>query len=393
MLFSPVSCRHWKILALLILFFPLLLAGNAVSAPNAASCLYRDDLHYAGLASAIEQSLHYLNKRPATACFPLSGTAISRNDLIRSLRFFRDLIRSKPSPQLLSLELETYFDFHHAPPGPCLDNAPKNTLITGYYQPVFAGSLTRTPPYLYPIYEIPDNLVRKWNPKTHTLETGRLQDGQFVPYWTRAEIELHNRAKGFELVYLRDPFDAFLLHIQGSGLIRLRDGTLRSIHYALKNGRPYRSIGKYMVRTGRLEKNNTGLAAIRDYLARHPGERQKILHYNQSFIFFKWSNQKTAQGNLGLPLTPHRSIAVDQRVFPAGGLAFLQSDKPVPGNSQPMKMVSFSRFVLVQDTGSAITGPKRADLFWGTGDDAGRAAGRMKEPGNLFFLLLKKKFL
>ena len=373
----------------------LLLLALLLSSPAAAASAWEDqrigdDLRYEGLGAAIEQSLIYLWNRPENTSFPLLGTTVSRKHLIRSLLFFRNLIQSSPSPELLALELTTYFDVYPIS-GTCADSR-QHMLVTGYYQPVFAGSLTRKPPYVYPLYGIPDNLVRRWNPEHQKLETGRLRQGRFLPYWTRAEIEKQGHARGFELVFLKDPFDAFLLHIQGSGLIRLRDGSLRAIHYALKNGRPYKSIGKYMIRTGRLRKNNKGISSIRQYLADHPEEQEEILHYNPSFIFFSWSAEQRAVGNLGRPLTAHRSIAVDQHCLPAAGLALLRSQKPKL-DKEPGSCTPFSRFVLAQDTGSAIRGPCRVDLFWGTGSEAGRAAGMMKQSGELSFLLLKKKFL
>jgi len=375
--------RYVGLLFLLLLLVP--------SAATASPPLIRDDLQYKGLATAIDHSISYLQSQPEDTCFPLLDNRVSREHLIRSLQFFRELIQSSPSPELLSLELQTYFDFHEVC-GPCADRHRQSLLVTGYYQPVFAGSLTRQPPYIYPLYGIPDNLVQKWNPARQKMETGRLSNGRFLPYWTRAEIEQQGHARGFELVYLKDPFDAFLLHVQGSGLIRLRDGSLRAIHYALKNGRPYKSIGKFMIRTGRLPKKNQGIASIRQYLDDHPDEVDEILHVNPSFIFFAWSLEHSAVGNLGRPLTAHRSVAVDQHRLPAGGLALLQSSKP-DLNSQPVRYIPFSRFVLAQDTGSAIKGTCRLDLFWGTGNKAGRAAGMMKQEGKLFFLLLKKKFL
>ncbi len=389
MLFPAARGLRWS---LLLLLTGCLLLSSWAAAPLFASqnLQARDDLHFRGLVEAIDQSLRYLDQRPAKTEFNLLGEKIARKHLIRSLLFFRDLIRSNPSEALLSLEITTYFDLHKGAAHK-EKSRQNNILVTGYYQPVFAGSLVKKAPYLYPLYAIPDNIVRR---RTHdnTMEIGRLQGGQFLPYWTRKEIEQQGHGKGFELVYLKDPFDAFLLHIQGSGLIRLPDGRLRSIHYALKNGRDYRSIGRFMIKTGRIKRENMGLAAIRQYLARHPDEVREILQYNPSFIFFHWSETRSAIGNLGRPLTAHRSIAVDQRCYPAAGLALLRSRKPVL-NKEAIRFIPFSRFVLAQDTGSAIRGPDRVDLFWGSGTDAGQAAGSMKEKGELYFLLLKKEFL
>lgn len=204
---------------------------------------------------------------------------------------------------------------------------------------------------------------------------------------------MENKAAGYEMVWLKDPFDAFVLHVQGSGLIRLQDGTVRGVHYAAKNGHPYHSIGKYMVETGRISLKQASLKTIREYLASHPDERSEILHHNPSFIFFDWTDTHGAIGNLGKELTAGRSIAVDQSCFPAGGLAFLQTRKPTRIDNEKVSWEPLRRFVVIQDTGSAIRGAGRVDLFWGTGDKAGFEAGQMKEKGTLYFLLIKDELL
>ena len=382
---------------LLVLLFPSPVAAvdpPAATAPMAPKndIRFTDDLDYHLLHRAIRESIHYLRQQPATAEFPLGTRCCTTRHLIRSLVFFDRLIASRPSPQLLSLELTTFFDIYQAAGREHVTPA-GTMLVTGYYQPVFQGSLVRTPPFLHPLYSIPGNLVVRHNHRDGSVQPGRFQGGLFTSYWSREEIEREGYARGSELVWLKDPFDAYLLHIQGSGLIRLRDGSLRGIHYAINNGRPYTSIGKYMVDTGKITLEEAGIDTIRQYLVDHPAELREILYTNQSFIFFQWTQGHDAIGNLDRPLTDGRSIAVDQGYFPAGGLAFLQSRKPVSSQNGEQGWMALNRFVLVQDTGSAIRGPGRVDLFWGTGRQAGAAAGKMKENGRLFFLLLKEQFL
>jgi len=354
--------------------------------------LFSDDLEYNDLDQAIEQSLIYLRKRPKATRITIADQSYPIGHLIRSLTFFRRLIASHPSANLLKLELETYYDIFQAA-GTDGYNPQRKMLVTGYYQPVFAGSLKRRAPYVYPIYSIPDTLALRRDSESGTYQIGRLDGGNFRDYWTRAEIETRGHARGNELVYLKNPLDAFLLHIQGSGLIRLSDGSVKGIHYALKNGRQYKSIGKYMVETGRMELSEASIDTIRKYITANPEEQQEILHHNESYIFFEWTTTHGAIGSLGCELTAGRSIAVDQERFPAGALAFLSSRKPVLEGERIINWTSFERFVLVQDKGSAIRGSGRVDLFWGSGDDAGLAAGTMKEDGALYFLLLKKQFL
>ena len=262
-------------------------------------------------------------------------------------------------------------------------------LVTGYYQPHFAGSLTRTPPFLYPVYARPDSLVVRDSGGRKTI--GRLVDGVLRPFWTRREIERGNLLAGSEMVWLADPFDVCVLHVQGSAILHLTDGSRRGIHYAESNGRTYRSIGAYLVETGRMVLAEVTMDSIRDYLARHPEERDLILHQNDSFIFFHWTEAGPAVGSLGRPLTPGRSIAVDQHWYPPGALAYLESLQPVFADGMMTGWQRLQRFVSVQDTGSALIGPGRVDLFWGSGEHAGRAAGRMKEDGELYLLLPREE--
>lgn len=360
--------------------------------PSSSTPEFIDDLQYANLDRAIEQSLIYLRKRPETSRVAIYGQTYPRNHFIRSLEFFRNLLSKNPSPDLLSEQVSTYFDIFQAA-GTEGYNPQRTMLVTGYYQPLFAGSLEQVEPYIHPVYGIPGSLVLRHSPGPGMREIGRLDGAHFRKYWTRGEIESLGIARGSELVYLKDPVDAFLLHIQGSGLIQLPDGTVRGIHYAMKNGRQYRSIGKYMVETGRLGLEEAGIDTIRRYLNAHPEERETILQHNDSFIFFEWTTGHGAIGNLGRELTAERSIAVDQSLFPAGALSFLRSRKPVIKEGRIINWIPFNRFVLVQDTGSAIRGSGRVDLFCGTGEQAGLVAGRMKEAGALYFLLLKKQFL
>jgi membrane-bound lytic murein transglycosylase A len=268
-------------------------------------------------------------------------------------------------------------------------NPDHDMLVTGYFQPVLDGSLVKKAPYLYPLYSVPPDLVIQPDPDSGNKRIGRIKSGRFTPYWTRQEIDTRGRAAGCELAWLKDPLDVFFLQVQGSGLIRLPDGTIREIHYAAKNGHPYRSIGRYMVQTGRIRLEDASMETIRSYINSHPDELQEILFTNPSYIFFNWAENSGARGNLGIELTPERSVAVDQKHFPAAGLAFLTTRQPVIRLGKIIAWKPVHRFVLVQDRGSAIRGPGRVDIFLGAGDEAGDVAGFMKEKGCLYFLLPK----
>jgi membrane-bound lytic murein transglycosylase A len=187
-------------------------------------------------------------------------------------------------------------------------------------------------------------------------------------------------------VWLDDPIDRFFLHIQGSGLVRLPGGTQLRVGYAADNGKPYQSIGKLLLDRGKLQPGNATSLGIRRYLKTHPQERDTILFHNSRYIFFKLVSDGPL-GSLGVPLTPGRSLAVDPAVYPLGGLAFIHTKRPLSNHDNQVTWKKFFRFVLLQDTGAAITGPARADLFWGHAAES--EAGLMAQRGQLYLLVKK----
>lgn len=379
---------HHPEVIFLALLLPLILLAGCSRLPLVSVChdsvpFLDDDLDRASLKNAVRESLHYVQDQPSDKRIQIADQSIANERLASSLEYFLQILETNPGPEELDRLLKEHFDIYQAT-GKRGFNPGRKMLVTGYFQPELPGSLTRKAPFLYPLYSVPDDLVRTGS------GFGRRDNDGIVPYWTREEIETGNRLAGYELVWLKDPFDAFVLHVQGSGLIRLEDGTLRGVRYAAKNGHPYRSIGKYLVETGRMPLEKASLKTIREYIAAHPEERAAILHHNPSFIFFEWSQTHGAIGSIGRELTAGRSVAVDQSCFPAGALAFLQTRRPTRAENDNVTWSSLQRFVLVQDTGSAIRGPGRLDLFWGAGSEAGFEAGHMKEDGTLYFLLLKE---
>ncbi len=205
-----------------------------------------------------------------------------------------------------------------------------------------------------------------------------------------AEIDRDNPLAGSELVYLRDPFDAFLLQVQGSGRIRLADGSVKSVRFAGHNGQEYNSIGKLLVDEGKLSRKEVSIPAIRRYLSEHPGERKRILDHNPRVVFFTWGDEGNPQGSLGQELTPGRSVAIDNHTLPTALFGYLASRKPVvDSDGSILCWKPLTRFVLPQDSGAAIRGAGRVDLFLGSGTYARTTAGHMQEPGTLYFLLAK----
>ena len=353
--------------------------------------LFADDLDYQGLDVALEKSLVYLRRLPSSTVYTIDNRKCTVEDIARAVEFFRNLLAEKPSPQRLSDLIARHFSVYQAR-GIGGYNPDRSMLVTGYYQPLFSGSLKRTGVFSYPLYKVPaDIVIRRIDAGQKKQSVGRMEQGHFMPYWTRGEIERGNLLNGQELIWLKSPLDAFVLHIQGSGLISLPDGSIRGVHYAMRNGRPYSSIGKYMVENGMLTLEEASLDSIRAYIDKNPAQRDLILHHNESFIFFDWGNTQGAVGSIGQVLTPGRSIAADKSCFPPGALVFLRSRKPVVRDQHIVQWNDLQRFVTIQDSGSAIRGPGRVDLFLGSGAEAGLAAGRMKEDGTLYLLLLKQE--
>ena len=350
----------------------------------------RDDMDNKSLITATTRHLDYLQTLSPNTVIRLGDATCSKDCLLESMETFLKILKQKPSPEELDHAVRENFTLYQASGR----NKEKEgeMLITGYYEPLLEASLTKKSPFIYPLYTTPDSLLTYRNPKTGKKTAGRQDtNGQNHPFWTRAEIEEGNLLAGSELVYLKDPVDAFLLHVQGSGKVRLRDGSLQAIQFAATNGREYKSIGKLLVDEKKMTREEATMPTIRQYLEQNPDEQQRILHYNPRFVFFQWNEKKDSPtGSMGLPLTAGRSIAVDPSTLPTGAIAYLISQKPVlDKKGQLVKWENMQRFVLPQDTGAAIKGAGRADLFWGNGHYAETAAGNMKEQGQLYFLVKK----
>ncbi len=261
-------------------------------------------------------------------------------------------------------------------------------LVTGYYEPLLRGSRMRAKGYEQPVRGVPDDLL------TIDLGTvfpelkdkrvrGRLEGNKVVPYWSRAEIAARgDKVPARTLLYVDDAVELFFLQVQGSGRVKLADGTTIRLNYADQNGYPYQSIGRVLVDRGELKLEDASMQGIQAWARANPGRLDELLNSNPSYVFFREAPNGNGGpvGALGVPLTAERSIAVDPRSVPLGAPVFLATTRP--NSPKPL-----NRLVLAQDTGSAITGAVRADFFWGFGKEAGEQAGRMKQSGRMWVLL------
>jgi len=267
-------------------------------------------------------------------------------------------------------------------------------LITAYYEPLLRGAREASAQFTVPLYAPPPDLITveldSLYPELKGKRVrGRLDGNRVVPYFSRAELHGDPKLRGNELVWLANAMDAFLLEIQGSGRVQLPAGETIRLRYADENGQPYHSIGRYLVERGELSLAAADLAGIRNWAAQHPDRLEELLDANPSVVFFHeeliTNPADGPQGALGVPLTSGRSIAVDRSFLPLGAPVFLATR--LPGNT-PLQ-----RLVLAQDTGGAIRGAVRADLFWGSGAAAAEQAGRVRQSGRLWLLWPKTAVL
>lgn len=395
--------RCWQVwiswIGFALLSFALLSCGSPPGSPQPLATLrlpqpvpvtFADDLDRDSLRLALQRSLAYLRRLPPERLLPFAGQPITAAMQRETLETFLQVLQQAQTPEAFNQAIHEQFDIVQS----AGSKGEGDVLFTSYYEAYLAGSLKPTAEFTYPLYTRPADLINidlaqfrsDWSGERLTA---RIENGEVLPYFTRREIDFEDRLHGrdLELVWLRDMVDGFFLHIQGSGAIHLPDGQLMRVNYAASNGHPYRSIGRHLIRQGRLTAEQVNLQSLQHFLRTHDEERDDILSHNQRYIFFR-QVQKGPVGSLGLVLIPGRSIATDPRLFPATGLAFIQTQQPVlNADRQVVAWKSLSRFVLNHDTGSAITGPGRVDLFWGSGKRAEAAAGRLKHPGLLMFLV------
>lgn len=381
-----------KLSRALVLFLCLLAFGQSGRAGETGFPALQDDLDADSLRHAIQRSLQYLDKLPPDRVVGEWPRKVTAAEVKKSLIVFSGKLDLFDRPEALGDAIRSSFDLH----GAGGSDGMGNMLVTGYYQPILEASLTRTDEFRHPIYGKPKDLVEaeivSLGQQVETEKSiARFNGEQLVPYYSRREIDGMGRLnnKGYEIAWAKDPIDVFFLHIQGSGILRLRDGGTLAVGYAGSNGRPYRSIGRVLIDRGKMAAEDVTMQSLRSYLRAHPEERDEILAQNESYIFFRFLSEGPL-GSLEVPLTPGRSIATDSRIFPKGAPALLVSHKPVfDAHGRIASWRPFARFVLNQDTGSGIKGNGRVDLFFGAGELAGQSAGLMKSPGRIYFLLAK----
>jgi len=359
----------------------------------------RDDGERTSLEQALERSLAYLAQKisggKSSAQQGNSSNRLFRPEAIyRTLTLFREVLSSSTSVEELERKIRENFTFWEA----ARNGRESPILLTGYYEPIVEGNTRPVGDFKYPLYRRPDDLVAAASGSKALGPSGqnrkeRLENGEYLPYYSRREIDSQGvlQGKGYELVWLKDPWERFLLHVQGSGKIRLPDGETLRVGFAASNGRPYRSIGRVLAERGFLDRSELSLRKVKEFLHQNPGLMEEIFNANERYIFFRiLPDAEGAMGSHGFSLTAGRSIATDPAVYPPGALAYIISEQPVlDGDGKVQGRRTLQRFVFHQDTGAALKGPSRVDLFFGSGEEAGAAAGEMREEGRIYLLLAK----
>jgi membrane-bound lytic murein transglycosylase A len=342
--------------------------GSAVLRPADRPSLL-DDGDLDSLRTAVTQSLGWLERPPPGRVLAFGPRRITFAEYAAGLRRLLVVLAANPPPEVLEEHVLAEFDVLSA-----VGRADGAVLLTGYHEPVIDVSDRPSAQYSVPVLGLPADLPGGWRD---------------LRYLTRAEIEAGQFGSAARpLAWARDPVDVFFMEVEGSGTLRFADGREVRVGPAATNGRPYRSIGRLLIDEGRLTEETVSMQSIRTWLMENPSERARVLRYNPSVVFFR-RLEGPPLGSLGVPLTPARSIATDSRVFPAGGLAFIRTERPTRLADGRVVWSPISRFVLNQDTGGAIRGSGRVDLFWGRGGEAELAASEMKQLGDLYFLVPK----
>ena len=262
-------------------------------------------------------------------------------------------------------------------------------LFTGYFEPELEGSDTRSAAHPVPLHKRPDDLVLvdlgDWRDSLRGERiAGRLRGGRLVPFDSRGDILAGTLSeKEPPLMWLSDPIDAFFLHIQGSGRVRMADGSIRRVGYDGHNGHVYYPIGRYLIESGEIAREDMSLQVIRTWLEANPARQDEVMNLNPSYIFFREIIGDGPIGAQGVALTPGRSLAVDLRFHPLGAPVWLDADYTDETGKR------LRRLMVAQDTGGAIRGPVRGDVFWGPGEAAARLAGPMAADGSMVILLPK----
>ncbi|MDH4121936.1 MAG: MltA domain-containing protein [Deltaproteobacteria bacterium] len=362
-----------------------------VPVSNPGLMAWSDDGDRAGLEFAVLQSIQYYRKIPPATKFQIGPDTYTAEEMALSLELFLAILRESPDTATFQARLGQKFKVVET------RREEGDNLLTGYYAPSIPGSRKPTAEFNTPLLARPDNLLvvdlEKFGVETTPRRSlvGRVEGNRITPFFTRKEIQEKNVLKDQAkvLAWVR-PLDLYFLQIQGSGVIQFPDGSRLVAGYDVSNGHPYRNIGQVLINREVITREEMSMQAIRAYLEANPKQMHGILNKNPSYVFFR-ELKGSPLGNIQVPLTPLRSVAMDDKLIPKGALVYVDTEVPSP--NAPDQRPRMRRFMLIQDTGGAIRGHGRADVYWGEGDQAELMAGHMRHPGRLFVVVARREYL
>lgn len=347
-----------------------------------------DDRNDSAFIVALDRSINYYNTINPNTKFNFGDRSIGARDMAKGLAKFKMIVQKKQSFNDFLFEVSQNFDVYSS------RNSRNSALITGYYAPIIKGSLVKTEQFPIPVYGLPSNRVMA-NDENGTKKPMCKYGNKISICPSHADIANGAMNSETPLFWVENPAERFFLAVQGSGIVELPDGKKLNIGYAGGNGWPYYSIGKHFGQNKILPSDQISTQSIKNYLATLPhSEAQAILNNNPNFVFFKIQDKKGVFGNIGIDLTPFNSVAMDSNRIPKGALAYVKTRVPYKTEENQTTVPKTQRkpwesFVMVQDTGGAITGGGRVDIYCGEGDDAYFYAGQMAEQGEVYLFAPK----
>ena len=359
-----------------------------------------DDMDLQSLSEAINNSITYLNRLEPDRMFSYGDKQYTTQEVILSMELMLVLVQNYPDKKEFIKQVQEKFWWWQSP-GSETDN---QVLFTGYFEPLFKASLIKDGIYNIPAYPVPNDLqvldlgLFRDNLQNKTI-VYRIDNQNIVPYYSRKEIMDENvlDASTLPIAWFSDKVDLFFLQIQGSGLVLTPNNEIYRLGYAAANGRAYSSIGKTLIDRNIIPKEKMSMQAIRSYLDTATDSTiDELLYQNESYVFFRiLDSDDGPYGNINVPLTPNRSLATDYQLYPAGSLAYISTQAPDCDQNGFCKDTNkpINRFMAVQDTGGAIRGYGRADIFWGRGALAEASAGRMQNKGTVYIMVAKKEYI
>ncbi len=336
-----------------------------------------------GLEQAIRNSLSYLGKPSSRQFFPYLDVTHQR--AVASCRAMLDVLQQAKSPAEFDAIIRQRFEVYQSVG--CDDHG--TVLFTGYYRPIFDARRQPDAQFKYPLYKAPPNLVKDKDGNTLGMKT---TSGEVIPCWTRSQIDAADSPlKGNELCWLKDRFEAYIVTVQGSGKLRLADGSYYEVGYAANNGYPYTSVAQALIKDGAISIDQLSLRTLIDYFHNHPDQMDRYLPLNRRYIFFQ-ERAGGPWGSLNEVVTPYRSIATDKSIYPRACPAYFVTQLPMRVGDE-IQTQPYGGFAMDQDTGGGIRMAGRCDIFMGTDDDkgsVGELAGRTFSEGQLYYVFVKE---